>query len=192
MCYPPFNSVVFQHNSSTFSEFCEVSEETIHRFIMKSPSSTRSLDSIPTWLLKECLPELQPSITRIVNRSLLSGIFPTSYKFSNVTPLTKKPGLDADTSSNYRPISNLKFVSKVVEGAASAQLQEHMLDNGLYGRQSAYRKHIRTETALVRVQNDILRAVDQRSDVVLVLDLSVAFDTVDHQILQRLSRKCHA
>ena len=182
-----------QHNSSIFSEFCEVSEETIHRIIMKSPSSTCFLDSISTWLLKECLPELLPSITRIVNGSLLSGIFPTSYKFSNVTPLIKKPGLDADTLSNYRPISNLKFVSKVVERAASAQLQEYMFDNGLYGsRQSAYRKHFSTETALVRVQNDILRAIDQRSDVVLVLlDLSAAFDTVDHQILlQRLRDRC--
>ncbi|XP_072039542.1 uncharacterized protein [Amphiura filiformis] len=65
-----------------------------------------------------------------------------------------------------------------------------MLDNELYGsRQSAYRKHFSTETALVRVQNDILRAVDQRSDVVLVLlDLSAAFDTVDHQILLRRLR----
>ena len=65
-----------------------------------------------------------------------------------------------------------------------------MLGNGLYGtRQSAYRKHFSTETALVRVQNDILRAIDQRSGVVLVLlDLSAAFDTVDHRILlQRLS-----
>lgn len=124
-----------------------------------------------------------------MNGSLLTGIFPTSYKVSSITPLIKKPGIDANSLNNYRPISNLKFISKVVERAASAQLQDYMFENELYGRrQSAYRKHFSTETALVRVQNDILRAVDQHADVVLVLlDLSAAFDTVDHKILlQRL------
>ena len=130
-----------------------------------------------------------PFITKIVNHSLLSGVFPSTYKVSRVTPLIKKPGLDTNALSNYRPFSNLKFISKVVERAAAAQLQDYMQENGLFGcSQSAYRKYFSTETALVRVQNDILRAVDQHADVVLVLlDLSAAFDTVDHQILlQRL------
>ncbi len=126
-----------------------------------------------------------PIIAHVVNRSLIAGIFPSSYKIAHVTPLIKKPGADCENLSNYRPISNLKFVSKVVERVAASQLQQYLMDNNLYGKlQSAYRKHHSTETALLRVQNDITRALDNRKDVVLVLlDLSSAFDTVDHQIL---------
>ncbi|XP_072022742.1 uncharacterized protein [Amphiura filiformis] len=105
--------------SATFSKFAEVTDDTIRRFIMESTSSSCSLDSIPTWLLKDCLDGLLPLITRIVNYSLLSGTFPSSYRTSLVTPLIKKSGLDENTLNNYRPISNLKFVSKVVEKAAS-------------------------------------------------------------------------
>ena len=167
--------------SSLLENFSEVSEDTIRDIIKKSPSSSCSQDAIPTWLLKECLGELLPSITRIVNLSFLSGIFPTSYMILHVTPLIKKANLDADCLSNYRPIANLKFVSKVVERVASSQLQKYLEENDLYGKkQSAYRKCFSTETALVRVQNDILRTLDHRNDVLLVLlDLSAAFDTVD-------------
>ena len=176
--------------SSLLENFSEVSEDTIRDIIKKSPSSSCSQDAISTWLLKECLGELLPSITRIVNLSFLSGIFPTSYKISHVTPLIKKANLDADCLSNYRPIINLKFVSKVVERVASSQLQKYLEENDLYGKkQSAYRKCFSTETVLVRVQNDILRALDHRNDVLLVLlDLSAAFDTVDHQVLLKRLR----
>ena len=176
--------------SSLLENFSEVCEDIIRDIIKKSPSSSCSQDAIPTWLLKECLGELLPSITRIVNLSFLSGIFPTSYKISHVTTLIKKANLDADCLSNYRPIANLKFVSKVVERVASSQLQKYLEENDLYGKkQSAYRKCFSTETALVRVQNDILRALDHRNDVLFVLlDLSAAFDTVDHQVLLKRLR----
>ena len=102
-----------------------------------------------------------------------------------VTPLIKKPNVDAEDLYNLRPISNLKFISKVVESAAASQIQDDMAVNDLYGNmQSTYRKSHSTESALLRVHNDILRALDQRTDMVLVLlDLSAAFDTVDHRIL---------
>ena len=175
--------------TSEFSHFTTLAEETIRKIVMKSPSSSCALDCIPTWLLKACISELLPSITRIVNLSLQCGIFPSSYKIARITPLIKKPSHDAENLSNYRPISNLTFISKVIERAGAAQLQDYLCSNGLYGNvQSAYRKDHSTETALLRVQNDILRAIDFHKDVVLVLlDLSAAFDTVNHQILlQRL------
>ena len=178
--------------SSHFNTFSQMSEKSIRKIIMQSPTSTCLLDPIPTELLKACVDELLPSITRIVNQSLLSGIFPSSYKMAQVTPLIKKPNADAEDLCNFRPISNLKFISKVVERAAASQLQDYMTENDLYGKmQSAYRKSHSTESALLRVHNDILRAVDQRTDVVLVLlDLSAAFDTVDHRILlTRLSER---
>ena len=117
--------------SSHFNTFSQMSEESIRKIIMQSPTSTCSLDPIPTELLKACVDELLPSITRIVNQSLLSGIFPSSYKMAQVTPLIKKPNADAEDLCNFRPISNLKFISKVVERAAASQLQDYMMEEWL-------------------------------------------------------------
>ena len=101
------------------------------------------------------------------------------------TPLLKKPSLDPDTLKNYREISNVSFLSKVLEKAAFNQLTIYMSDNNLLEpMQSAYRKYHSTETAPVWVQNDILRALDNHNAVVLVLlNLSTAFDTINHPIL---------
>ena len=102
-----------------------------------------------------------------------------------VTPLLKKSGLDKDVLKNYRPVSNLSFVLKVTEKAVLSQLNEHMDTNNLHTPvQSAYRSGHSTETALLRVQNDILCHLDAKKRVILVLlDLSAAFDTIDHNIL---------
>ena len=102
----------------------------------------------------------------------------------------KKASLDPDVLSNYRPVSNLSFISKILEKVVSKRLDTHKTVHGLYEPfQSAYRRGHSTETAVLRVQNDILRAVDDGHCVLLVLlDLSAAFDTVSHNIiLRRLS-----
>ena len=100
-------------------------------------------------------------------------------------PLLKKVGSDPDVLKNYRPVSNLAFISKIIEKVVAARLIEHLSSNGLMDQyQSAYRKGHSTETALVRVHNDIVSAVDKGCGVCLILlDLSAAFDTVDHTIL---------
>ena len=86
---------------------------------------------------------------------------------------------------NYRPVSNLPFISKVLEKVVAKRLDDHMLDNNLYSSvQSAYRERHSTETALLKVQSDILTALNSGSGaVLLMLDLSAAFDTIDHGIL---------
>ena len=91
------------------------------------------------------------------------------------------------TKSGYRPVSNLSFLSKLIERIVCVQLVNHLDKNGLYEVfQSAYRQLHSTETALLRVQNDILQAVDSRGGTILVLlDLSAAFDTIDHETLIR-------
>ena len=96
----------------------------------------------------------------------------------------KKAGINSDFK-NLRPISNLQFVSKLLERAVYDQTHEHMTRFGLYPLlQSAYCKRHSTETALLRVHNDLLMAMDRQHVVLLVLlDLSAAFDTVDHTIL---------
>jgi hypothetical protein len=133
---------------------------------------------------------LLPFIVSIVNSSLESGIVPDRFKQAIIRPLLKKPGLDPNVLSNYRPVSNLHFIGKVLEKVVLAQLDEYLSDFNLYGKmQSAYRKAHSTETALLRVYNDFLTSIDKGKEVVLVLlDLSAAFDTIDHRILvSRLS-----
>ncbi len=106
--------------------------------------------------------------------------------------MLKKPGIEL-INKNYRPVSNLAFLSKLPERVVALQLVDHLLNNGLMDKfQSAYREGHSTETALCRVQNDILMELDKAKVVMLVLlDLSAAFDTIDHEILlKRLSRWC--
>ena len=150
------------------------------------------LDPIPATVLRECLSNLLPIITKIVNMSLTEAVVPSSLKNASLHPLLKKASLPYDEFSSFRPVSNLSFISKCVEKVAAAQTCMHVDDNNLSELyQSAYKKHHSTETALIKVQDDILRAIDNNCCVILLLlDLSAAFDTVDHRILlDRLSER---
>ena len=104
-----------------------------------------------------------------------------------MTPILKKPGLDANDLRNFRPVSNLPFVSKILERVVLHQLQSHLCANSLLEiRQSAYRKYHSTETAVVSVLEGLLTKCDQKLvSVLALLDLSAAFDTFDHAILLR-------
>ena len=102
-----------------------------------------------------------------------------------VTPILKKPNLDPSDISNFRPISNLSFLSKLLERAISHQLTAY-LENGslLPQNQSAYRANHSTETAVLRVFSDLVSASDAGNiSLLALLDLSAAFDTVDYDIL---------
>ena len=174
-----------------FLEFTPVTKVEIRKLILKSQSKSCELDPIPTWLLKECLEEILPSLTKMINHSLEFSYVPKSFKSSLIRPLIKKSDLDANILKNYRPVSNLPFVSKVLEKIVDSQLEKHLSDNKLHdAHQSAYRKFHSTETALMKVQNDILNSLDNNDATILVmLDLSAAFDTIDHTtLLQRLHK----
>ena len=155
-------------------------------------SKSCSLDPLPAVLLKENFDILLPTLCRIVNLSLESGYLPPSLKTAVLLPLLKKPSLDHEILSNYRPISNLKVISKIIEKVVAVHLQDYLKSNELNEPlQSAYKRFHSCETALVRVHNDILRAIDNRHCVILLLfDLSAALYTVDHDILlARLNSK---
>ena len=127
-------------------------------------------------------------ITRIVNLLLSSGVFfkTTQICFRGlVKPLLKKSNLNPNDLKNYRPISNLSFLSKLIERVIAARLSSHLSSHNLMSKlQSAYRKFHSSETALLYVQNDILASLDAgHSTALLLLDLSAAFDTIDHSIL---------
>ena len=108
-----------------------------------------------------------------------------------IRPVLKKSDLNKDVLKNYQPVANIPFLAKGIEKVVMVQTHSHLEDNLLMpSMQSAYRKHHLTETALLQVMNDVLRTVDCQRDVVLVmLDLSASFDTLDNTILlDRLNR----
>ena len=150
-----------------------------------------SLDILPTWMVKQCTNIIVPKLTYIVNLSLSTGVFPDVLKQAVITPIFKKPSLrDTNQLKNYRPASNIPMWSKVIEKAVASRLNYHLVDNHLNETfQSDYRALHSTETALLKVKNDIMYALDQRRAVfVVLLDLSAAFDSVDYHIfLKRLS-----
>ena len=123
--------------------------------------------------------------------SLRDSLMPKSLKTALIRPLLKKTGLDSDILKNFRPVSNLTFILKVNEKVVSGRLNEHLIKNSMFDPlQSTYRDKHSTETALIKVQNDILSALDAgSSSILLMLDLSAVFDTIDHDIL--LSRLCN-
>ena len=108
----------------------------------------------------------------MVNLSLRAGYFANAWKTTVVHPLLKKPGLDL-LFKNFRPIRNLQFVSKLTERVVANQIQSHMFKNNLFPQlQSAYRSHT-TETALLKVKNDLLMNMDKgHVSLLVLLDLS--------------------
>ena len=112
-------------------------------------------------------------------------MLPTSLKSATITPVLKKANLDPENMKNYRPVSNLPFLTKLIEKEAVRQMNHHMTAYNLHEEhQSAYRQHHSTETVLVKIFNDLLCSLDKKKGVILVLlDLSAAFDTVEHDIL---------
>ena len=170
---------------STLTVLRNTTEAEVWKIICKSPAKSCMLDPIPTWLIKESRSELLPVMTNIINSSLRSSQVPKSTKSAVVTPLLKKFTLNPDILKNYRPVSNLSYISKLLERVVAKRLTDYMTENNLHEHlQSAYKPGHSTETALVKVQNDILTSIDQHGIVILVmLDLSAAFDTIDHDIL---------
>ena len=124
------------------------------------------------------------------NRTLNEGYLPASAKTALVTPLLKKEGLDPVELKNYRPISNLSYISKLIERIVGKQLTCHLDSNNLLPKcQSAYRSFHSTETAVLKVYSDMMDSFDKgHISLLAMLDMSSAFDTVSHHILiERLS-----
>jgi hypothetical protein len=151
----------------------------------KCPANSSFADPIPTNILKKIIHVLAKPFASLINLSLSSGVFPDSMKLASITPLLKKASLNPEELSNFRPVSGLSFLSKLLKRVVLRRLTSHMLSLDLIVPvQSAYRANHSTETALLWVMNDLLLAVDNGDGAALVLlDLSAAFDTIDHAVL---------
>ena len=179
-------------STSNFATFSPISQDSVAKLITSSKAATCDSDPIPTSMVKTHSQIFAPILTRIINLSLSSSKFASCWKNAIITPLIKKQNLDKNVFSNYRPISNLSFLSKLTEKAALSQLCPYIESNNLLPPyQSAYRKYYSTETATIKVVNDILWNMERQNITSLVaMDLSAAFDTVDHSILLEVLESC--
>ena len=172
-------------NIPKLSQFQPISDEDAENLICKSKDKSCSLDHVPPKFVKMFPSLFAPSIALIINRSMSSGRVPSAFKKAIVFPLLKKTNLDPLDPASYRPVSNLPYLSKLLEKAVYAQLERHLVTYDLLpASQSAYRKMHSTETSLLKLNNDILSAINNgRSTLLVTLDISSAFDTVNHQML---------
>ena len=153
---------------------------------MSAPTKSCALDPLNTrHVVKEFLPELSPYITDMCNASLSHGIIPVGQHHAIITPRLKTSGLDPADMKNFWPISNLTFISNIVERLVCRQITTFLERNKLIPKeQSAYARGHSTETAVLKLISDFYSATDKGEVSLLgLLDLSAAFDTVDHSIL---------
>jgi len=181
----PFEPSDEINSDSCLHSLSEVSVVEVSRLIARLPNKTSPLDYIHTSVLKACSDDLSPQIARLANLSFTEGKFPDRFKVAQVTPLIKKDGLDSTDPANYRPISNLNTISKIIERLCLTRVLPHVAATGRFNSlQSAYRKHHSTETALLKIMDDLYRITDDSKSAVLIgLDLSAAFDTIEHDIM---------
>ena len=164
-----------------------LTERELWQIIVSLGTKSCESDAIPTKLLKENLDVLLPPLLNIMNESLAQGVFPAPWKQAIIRPLLKKTGLE-QIASNYRPVSNLKFVSKVCEKAMLSRFQDHCKENQLESaHQSAYKHGHSYETSITKIYNDLLWSMEnQEASALVAIDLSAAFDTVDHNVLLKV------
>jgi hypothetical protein len=180
-CSPP----IFPPVSCELSSLDPVSAQELRRIIVTSAPKTCELDPLPTFLLQELVDTLLPFLTLLCNSSLRDGVLPESQKRSIVVPVPKSETSDMADPTNFRPIANVSFLSKIIEKVVAVQLTHYLNKNDLLPFfQSGFRKDHSTETLLLRLLSDFCGAVDNSQVTFLALfDVSAAFDTVDHDIL---------
>jgi hypothetical protein len=167
-----------------------VTASEVFKILTSIPAKTSVLDFVPTSVLKSCCPLFSELIAHLANLSFSNGVFPSKFKHASVSPILKKPNLDPTLPINYRPISNLNNISKIIERLFLNRLHPHITSSPSFNpMQSAYRSHHSTETSLVHLLDSVYHATDEGlATLLLSLDLSAAFDTIDHPILlKRLS-----
>ena len=151
------------------NSFTAVSDTNLYKLIMKMPTKLFELHTIPTKLLKKILKHCMPTLTKIVNLSLNTGEFHDGWKSAIVRPIIKSLP-KATIKTNYRPVSNLFFISTIVEKCTLEQFSQHSNNYDLLpSYQSAYRKFHDCETSLVKLVNDLLWAMEKKQGTSVVM-----------------------
>ena len=174
---------------SRLTIFTDISDEDIINIISQCGIKTSPLDPIPAPLLRKLVPDLIPYFRILVNRSLQEGSL-DGLKTSIVEPLLKNIKLDKEVKKHFRPVANLTFLSKLAERHVQRQLNHHMTENALHDKsQFAYKKYHSTETMLLGLTDEILTGFDDdKCTIIIFLDLSAAFDTIDINLLTDILR----
>ena len=170
-------------------EFKVLSEDEVAKIIMNMKTKQCKLDTIPTQIIKEASPQIKLAMTKMVNTLLQSGTFAKKWNTALVKPLIKKLNLDRIKGS-YRPVNNLKFLSKIVKCSMLNQFNDHCKQYNLIPNyQSAYRKNYSCKTTLAKQVNNILCRMERQEIMALmVIHLSAAFNMVHHQMLTEVLR----
>ena len=172
------SSIETEGSLHSFPKFSELSDKDIRDLVGSAFNTNCVLDTIPSSLIKSSIPILVSVLKKLINVSLSSGYFCPVWKRAIICLKRKKTSLKP-ILENYRPISNLSFVSNLTEKAAAAQVVGHLNSHNLFPRtQSAYREHHSTETALLKVKNDILLNMNKEYITLLVyfdLGLSIRY-----------------
>ena len=164
----------------------QISQEDVINTIKElTPKSSSGLDKISTIMLKRLSPVLSNWLKIIINQSIQNGIFPDKLKIAIITPIYKNQGLDIHAFNSYRPISLLPAISKVFEKLIYSQVYEYFDKNQLFlSSQYGFRKSHSTELASLELIDRISKDLDNKKiPLSIFLDLSKAFDTLDHKIL---------
>ena len=154
---------------SSLTYFKHTNIDEVNVLLSKMNKTTCMFDPFPTRLLLDFSHLFIDVIVRIINLTFSSASFPVAFKSAVVKPLLKKPTLDCDILKNFRPVSNLPYLSKLIEKVIAMRLVEHMRQNTIMEKFQSYKAHHSTETALLRVYNDVMFNIGRGNGTLLVL-----------------------
>ena len=179
---PPSNS-----SNHKLEDVSEISADEVKKIIMESKPTTCGSDPIPSTVVKHQLNILLPILTRLINWSLRTGSFHKTWKKSIIIPLQKKVGQDTGYT-NYRPVNNLPFLSKITEKVMIQQLNLYLETHcPLPDTVCAYRKNLSTKHAILKLLDTMYKNMDKQCvTLVTAIDLSATFDMVNHGLLLKV------
>lgn len=166
-------------------EFRTITAAETLKYLMKfGEHSNIDILEMDSKLLRLAADVIAPSLTSLFNISICNGYFPQDWKSARVTPVYKNKG-STENANNYRPISVIPHVSKLIERLVQSQLKQYLTQhNFITPDQAAYRPLHSTETSLHKVIMDLLDGVnDGLVGGMCFFDLQKCFDTIDHEIL---------